>query len=791
MTQSCLRARPVAWLVFICLLVPMAAPGSALARAKPGPVNERGTAANVTSHSFTLQTATHGAFVVAVSADTSVTMAGKRSQLRDGDHVGVHGFLSQRRMRAIWVHIYSRAATKPFSISGVVISLSPGELSIRTSTGTRVIQLGARTPVVVGSRHGTVADLRLGDRVLVRVQGAGQRLSALHVHVYRSRTQQRHVEISGTVVAVAGSVVSVKTARGQVEVRVPAGTRIYFGSSAAAVGALHSGERVRVYACCEGAPLAATSIHIYRSRPRVVSRILHGTVQRVQAGALVISAGRKSLVVLTGRSTRYQIAAAPATLSGLHVGDEVTVWAHVIGGQLLAVRIDVPAASRAPRTISGVVVAVAGKRVVVSARGKRYTLDLSHLNSVVLGGTRVAPGSVRAGDTVRASGILRGNTMTVASMSATRPSAQVHTVRGTIVSVAGTTVLVVDSAGARHVVQLVHGARATAHGTPVPAAALFPGVRATARGTLKGSTLQATSFTITVEARDLSGRLTRVGSAQLSLLVRGRSVKIDLGGNPSVTDAGHRTTPSSLHVGAFIEARGYTSGSLPLRATSIRVLHPSLDITGTLSLGAAGPTVHTSTGETFRLRVGSGTQVSGGRVSVSITLDDVPAGTHVHVMGTVESDGSILVTTAVVHLASVTTAGTVGSVSSSGLSVVTAAGTLTVRAGTSAEIVQGSHVLRLADVVPGDTVTVEGYQGNGVVLLRKLLVHRPLVGLSGVVQAIGSDGLTLSGSVGVTHVLVGPETQVTGTVATGVTVHVTGYRRGDGVIVATRIRVGK
>jgi hypothetical protein len=176
---------------------------------------------------------------------------------------------------------------------------------------------------------------------------------------------------------------------------------------------------------------------------------------------------------------------------------------------------------------------------------------------------------------------------------------------------------------------------------------------------------------------------------------------------------------------------------------------------------------------------------------VSITLDDVPAGTHVHVMGTVESDGSILVTTAVVHLASVTTAGTVGSVSSSGLSVVTAAGTLTVRAGTSAEIVQGSHVLRLADVVPGDTVTVEGYQGNGVVLLRKLLVHRPLVGLSGVVQAIGSDGLTLSGSVGVTHVLVGPETQVTGTVATGVTVHVTGYRRGDGVIVATRIRVGK
>jgi hypothetical protein len=60
-----------------------------------------------------------------------------------------------------------------------------------------------------------------------------------------------------------------------------------------------------------------------------------------------------------------------------------------------------------------------------------------------------------------------------------------------------------------------------------------------------------------------------------------------------------------------------------------------------------------------------------------------------------------------------------------------------------------------------------------------------------VVQATGVDGLTLTTSAGTVHVLVRADTQVTGSVSIGLTIHVTGYRRGDGVILATRVRPGK
>jgi hypothetical protein len=104
---------------------------------------------------------------------------------------------------------------------------------------------------------------------------------------------------------------------------------------------------------------------------------------------------------------------------------------------------------------------------------------------------------------------------------------------------------------------------------------------------------------------------------------------------------------------------------------------------------------------------------------------------------------------------------------------------------------QGSQSLQLSDLVVGDDLTVEGYAAKDATLARKLLVHRPLVGLDGVVQATGSGGLTLSSVTGTVRVVVGPNTQVSGSVSTGSRVHVTGYRRGDGVILATKIRGGK
>jgi hypothetical protein len=106
----------------------------------------------------------------------------------------------------------------------------------------------------------------------------------------------------------------------------------------------------------------------------------------------------------------------------------------------------------------------------------------------------------------------------------------------------------------------------------------------------------------------------------------------------------------------------------------------------------------------------------------------------------------------------------------------------------AATLLQGSRSLLPADVVVGDDATAEGYTVRDGILVRKLMVHRPLVGLDGTVAALGAGGLTLLTPAGSVRVAIGTDTQVTGAPAVGMAIHVTGYRRGDGVILATRVR---
>lgn len=787
----CIWRLQAAIVVSLCLyLVPFAGAHPALARSKPGPVDERGVAAHVSSRVFTLRTASHGSFQVVVTADTTVTLKGKRSRLEEGDHVGVQGFQTGRTLRAIWVHIYSRAVTKPFSDRGTVTSVAAGRLTVQTGGGTLVVTVAPNTPVVVGSRRGHASEVRKGDRVLVRVQRNRAGVTALHIHVYRSAARLHHVSFTATVVAIVGTAVTVKTGSGQKQIQIPTSAVIYLGNIRTSRSALHTGEQVRVYACCAGQPLTATSVHIHRSKPHVVSEILHGLFVRLVPGGMVITVSGRQMEVLTPHGTVYEIASATAGRGNFRPGDEVTVRAHLLRGRIVAVRIDVPAASRTPRTIIGTVTAVSPSHITVTSRGRLYRLDLSGA-SVTLGGKRVSTGALRAGDKVHAKGILRGTTLTVSSLSAVRPPPVMTTIRGTVVSVHGKSLVIVDTAGTRRAVRLPDGVRPVAHGIPVSAAAVFPGVQATVKGTMNGSTLLASSLEVSVEVRALSGRLVRLAQATLQVKAAGRLETVDLGGAPVILDTGRHIPVGALKVGAFLEVKGYVPASYRLRATTIRVLHPDLDITGTLVTDTTGHSIRTSAGEIYRIHISGATQVTNARAPVSLTIAEVPDGTRLHVTGKAGSDGSISAATVVVQLSSVTLRGKITGISGSDIAVSSGAIQQTVRLDASAGIWQGSQPLQVTDLVVGDDVTVTGYAGKDVVLARKLQVHRALVGLDGTVQSTGSSGITLSSSTGTIRVVVGPDTQVSGNITIGATIHVTGYRRGDGVILATRIRAGK
>jgi hypothetical protein len=149
-----------------------------------------------------------------------------------------------------------------------------------------------------------------------------------------------------------------------------------------------------------------------------------------------------------------------------------------------------------------------------------------------------------------------------------------------------------------------------------------------------------------------------------------------------------------------------------------------------------------------------------------------------------------------VRLTSLTVRGQVGQMSGSTWTVQVAGASKTVRLMAATIFAQGSHTLMASDVVAGDDVTVYGYgvRGNEI-MARKILVHRRLMGVDGTIASLTDDGFVLTASDGSDRVILSPTTLITGgttaDLVAGAAVHVTGYRRGDGVLLATRVRMGK
>ena len=106
-------------------------PAHAHARHKTGPVTIRGIARHVHPHDFTLQTTRHGQYAVLMTSATGVADKGRHGSLtlKEGDHVGVRGFLDSGRIRAILVRIYP-VKPKPYTIRGTVQTTRGSDLVV-------------------------------------------------------------------------------------------------------------------------------------------------------------------------------------------------------------------------------------------------------------------------------------------------------------------------------------------------------------------------------------------------------------------------------------------------------------------------------------------------------------------------------------------------------------------------------------------------------------------------------------------------------------------------------------
>jgi hypothetical protein len=303
---------------------------------------------------------------------------------------------------------------------------------------------------------------------------------------------------------------------------------------------------------------------------------------------------------------------------------------------------------------------------------------------------------------------------------------------------------------------------------------------------------------VTLTVRDISGRITSVGLSSLGLRSGATSVDhLAIAAGVRVMDGKKRLSAAALRVGVFVSVHVYEANSRTLRAVAVTVLHPVIDVPALVTGTSGRIAVVTSTGDRYLLHFTHGIPVVTARTALPLSRHQIPDGVRVHVTGVARSDGGVQVRSLVVTLTSVSLRGAVQSVDARSVTVsVQASKAIAAVVTPQTRVTQGSSSLLLTDVVPGDDVTVEGYTIRGGVLARAIAVHRRLVGLSGTIAALTSGGFTLNAVDGQHSVLVFTTTIFTGftgpsEVVVGVAVHVTGYMRGDGVILATRVREGK
>ncbi|MDQ2745154.1 MAG: DUF5666 domain-containing protein [Chloroflexota bacterium] len=767
------------------------------ARTKPGPVTLRGIAHGVGRHGFTLVTRTRGTVVVTILPATKLIEKGKvgKLALHDGDHVGVHGFVQGRQLRAITVRIYP-IKPKPFTVRGSVSAIHGTQLVIDAAGRHFSARVTSQTDIRIGSASALVTQLRVGDRVEARLEPAATGDRAVRVHVFRSKAVLHHVTIHGTVIAVTAASLTVASAAGHDVIGLSQSTTVYVGTAVARRTALIRGGSVTVHACCAGQVLLATSIRVLKVKAAVKLSLLRGRIAAVGTAQLRLSEGSGAVTVSLTKTTRYELGSTPIAQRNLQVGDDVSVRGQRHGPAMVAVRVHVYAASRLPHTIRGTVAAVSRGAMSVDARGKLYTVSLSSGVLVTIASNRSSLTAIHAGDTVRVTGRLTTATTLIATaIIASRRPPKVLTVRGTVVT-ALPALAVVDSAGARYTIHLARGVQARLRGGPAPAGALFPGVRVTAKGTVVARVLVASSLTVEVTIHVLKGRVVRVAPGRLDVRTTSGLHSITLLSGVVPSDGGHRVSLSALHPGAFVEARGYSVPRQPLRALSVSVQHPHLQFSAVVIGTTPLLTVRTSKGETYQLLLTNASTITAGRVVAQLKPADIPSGERVHVAGVVGTDGRLTVDELRVRLHSVTVRGQIATVSSRDLSVDAASGPVVVQPQSSSEYEQGAHSIQRGDLVVGDDVTVYGYTvAHHRVLLRKLVVHRRLTALEGTVGSFTGQSIILDAPDSPHHVLLSDSTIFTGgtssDIAVGVTLHVTGYLRGDGVVLATRVRFAK
>ncbi len=302
-------------------------PTALLIREKTETAESEGTVTAVSATSITVHSSDGKDTTSAIDSHTVVRRGDAVARVAD-IIVGAHVHVFSVNGTAVFIQIQD--PNRPLEVHGTISALGASSITVHPKSGADVtIAVNSATIIRQGRNQLAFTDLKVGDTVDVEAQkAAGGALTAVRIQV--EVEDERFVEVRGTITAVSGSMLTVKTADGtSVTVSISSTTVIRAHDGHGSVSDLTVGASVEIEAK-RNADNSLTALFIEVNGPTFVATVeVEGTIKSVGTSSLVVTVHSGEVTVSVDASTVITNNGHSAHLADLTAGERVEVHAQL------------------------------------------------------------------------------------------------------------------------------------------------------------------------------------------------------------------------------------------------------------------------------------------------------------------------------------------------------------------------------------------------------------------------------------------------------------------------------
>ena len=271
--------------------------------------------------------------IIAITPDTVVRFAERQTNvdtIRVGSKVEVKTLLDANGvLTALFVEVHNPNDLD--EIKGVVTAVGTDSITVDTGTGDPVvITVNGDTIVRVNGQTASLSDVKVGDKVEVDATSDGTTFTAVRINV--ENDDERFTEVKGSVTTLTGSVLTVQTKNGPVDVSLTSSTTFRGGS----VADLTPGTEVEITAKRNSDDsLEALNVEIEESHDdhgggsnNAPVAELKGTIKTVDANSIALDTRSGAITVSVDSSTVVQNGKKKGSVSDLEAGQKVEIKAQ-------------------------------------------------------------------------------------------------------------------------------------------------------------------------------------------------------------------------------------------------------------------------------------------------------------------------------------------------------------------------------------------------------------------------------------------------------------------------------